>query len=382
MISPQAPQFNPARETARAQAQALRLRGMEFHAKGDQQTALDLLLQARAIAPEAPIIHLNLGQTYERLNQTDAATRAYFLAVTKARRQGLWLDEASVAPSILPNVLHAMQFVAHHRDEVLLRLLEPHETRFGVSNLVRVRRALDVYLERDLSKPASAQQRPLFMYVPGLTETPYLAKERFDWVEKALTAQPEIAAEAKAVLSVPAELESFLQIENPAELGNYLGGSNASPRWDAYFFYRHGRAYAEHLSACPATANFLQDFPKVHIESHAPEICFSVLAPGTHILPHTGVTNSRVVAHLPLLLPKQCALKVADVERAWRMNEVLIFDDTFEHEAWNNSTQPRVILLMDTWHPDLSEPEQIALAALVEGIGVFNRGEAASEPAH
>ena len=86
------------------------------------------------------------------------------------------------------------------------------------------------------------------------------------------------------------------------------------------------------------------------------------------------MTNLRLVAHLPLILPEHCALKVAGIERAWKLNEVLIFDDTYEHEAWNRSAQTRVILLMDTWHPDLTEAEQVALTELIENIGHFNRG--------
>ena len=112
----------------------------------------------------------------------------------------------------------------------------------------------------------------------------------------------------------------------------------------------------------------------MEIAGHAPEICFSVLSSGTHILPHTGVSNSRVVVHLPLVLPGQCALTVAGIEREWQKGQLLIFDDTFEHEAWNRSDSDRVILLMDAWHPDLREAERIALAELVFQIGIFNRG--------
>jgi aspartate beta-hydroxylase len=65
---------------------------------------------------------------------------------------------------------------------------------------------------------------------------------------------------------------------------------------------------------------------------------------------------------------------VAGIERAWKTDEVLVFDDTFEHEAWNRSDHTRVILLMDAWHPELTEPERVALTELVEGIGHFNRG--------
>ena len=82
-----------------------------------------------------------------------------------------------------------------------------------------------------------------------------------------------------------------------------------------------------------------------------------------------------MVAHLPLVVPPGCALHVLGEEpHAWREGEVMVFDDTFEHEAWNRSGELRVILLMDTWNPWLSEAERLACTRLVEGIGDFRLG--------
>ncbi|MEE7566058.1 aspartyl/asparaginyl beta-hydroxylase domain-containing protein, partial [Xanthomonas sp. Kuri4-3] len=109
---------------------------------------------------------------------------------------------------------------------------------------------------------------------------------------------------------------------------------------------------------------------------HAPEICFSVLAPGTHILPHRGVTNTRLTVHLPLVVPGQCALRAGGELHEWQEGHALVFDDSFEHEAWNRSTESRTILLMDTWNPHLDLPEREAIEHLVAGIGDFNRAVA------
>ena len=78
--------------------------------------------------------------------------------------------------------------------------------------------------------------------------------------------------------------------------------------------------------------------PLVRIREHAPEVMFSVLTPGTHILPHRGVTNTRVVCHLPLVVPEDCALVVGGEQHEWREGEAVAFDDTYEHEAWNRGT--------------------------------------------
>ena len=370
-----------------AAAQFLRQQAKQLRDIGDFVKAQAQLRAAIAIFPEAPILHLELGEIFAQLGNVDAATRAYYRAVMKARAKGLWLDEATVAPAILPQVLRAMQFVERHRDGVLQALLEPLYARFGKAELSRVTQALNIYLNLDATKPANPAQRPLFLYVPGLTETPYLDAACFPWINAALAARVGIIEEARAVLERRNGLQPFLNALPGQNLDAYLGASpqngaplqthlnlTPKPSWDAHFFYRHGQAVPENLAASPATAALLAQMPLVKIAEHAPEICFSVLAPGTHIKLHTGVTNLRVVAHLPLILPGNCALKVAGIERAWRIDEVLVFDDTFEHEAWNRSEGIRVILLMDAWHPDLSAPERIAFAELVEKIGCFNRG--------
>ena len=111
----------------------------------------------------------------------------------------------------------------------------------------------------------------------------------------------------------------------------------------------------------------------MRIHDHAPEICFSLLTPGSHILPHRGVTNTRIVVHLPLLVPEDAALNVGGEPHVWRVGEAVAFDDTYEHEAWNRSASNRVIVLMDAWNPHLTEAEREAVTDLVIAIGEFGK---------
>jgi aspartate beta-hydroxylase len=85
------------------------------------------------------------------------------------------------------------------------------------------------------------------------------------------------------------------------------------------------------------------------------------------------VTNTRVVTHLPLIIPDDCALRVGGETHVWQTGQCVTFDDTFEHEAWNRSDQTRVVLIFDNWNPDLSEAERAAVTDLVEAIGDFNQ---------
>jgi aspartate beta-hydroxylase len=120
--------------------------------------------------------------------------------------------------------------------------------------------------------------------------------------------------------------------------------------------------------------------PLVHIRGHAPEVLFSILTPGSHILKHHGVTNTRLVTHLPLMIPEDCAINVGGVEHAWQEGRCVTFDDTFEHEAWNKSDKVRAVMILDSWHPDLTEAERDAIALLVGGIGDFNQAAKVAAP--
>ena len=111
----------------------------------------------------------------------------------------------------------------------------------------------------------------------------------------------------------------------------------------------------------------------MRIPEHAPEICFSVLTPDTHILPHHGSTNTRLVTHLPLVVPPDCAIRVGDDVHEWKEGECITFDDTFLHEAWNRSDRTRAVLILDVWNPYLSDVEKAAVTALITAIRQFNR---------
>ncbi len=102
---------------------------------------------------------------------------------------------------------------------------------------------------------------------------------------------------------------------------------------------------------------------------------FSVLAPRTHIPPHTGSSNTRMVVHLPLVLPPNCAFRVGNDTRDWKMGEAWVFDDTIEHEAWNNSPQTRSILIFDVWNPYLSAAERELVAAMMMAKKAYSAGE-------
>ena len=173
------------------------------------------------------------------------------------------------------------------------------------------------------------------------------------------------------MLARDANFEDFVRLKAGDSMERYLAGR--APAWEALFFYRHGVRYDETHTLCPETSAVLDSIDLFRVPGQAPEILFSVLRPGTHILPHHGICNARSVMHLPLLVPSDCALNLVDVAtRTWTEGEPMLFDDTYLHEAWNRSDSIRMILLMDCWNPHLSLAEREAVVRITQVIGAMD----------
>ncbi len=107
---------------------------------------------------------------------------------------------------------------------------------------------------------------------------------------------------------------------------------------------------------------------------------FSLLKPKTRIPPHNGVTNVRLVTHLALIIPDGCGFRVGNQSRQWVPGKAWVFDDTIEHEAWNDSDKLRVVLIFDIWHPQLTPPERAMITALAAGVQAFAGDTSGFEP--
>ncbi|MDZ4812904.1 MAG: aspartyl/asparaginyl beta-hydroxylase domain-containing protein [Pseudomonadota bacterium] len=346
--------------------------GIAQHAGGALAEARETLLEALRLDPQQALTRLHLAQVMQQAGDLRGAAQHYYRALLLAQSKGQWLDEFTTPAHLRNAVLRAMDVVDRERGGLLDRVLDPFRQTHGAAALARVQHCLDGHLKRIALVPTDPLQRPRFLYFPGLPSPTFLPLSLFPWIESLQSGWTAISDEAAQTLSQPAALRPFLNFESEEQIGAYLQGG-AAPSWDAAFFYREGACFPEQHARCPNTSAALEALPLVRIREHAPEICFSVLAPETHILPHTGVTNIRLVAHLPLIIPPDCAISVGGETHVWREGEVVIFDDTFEHEAWNRSDRPRVVLLMDTWNPYLTPVEQQAMSALIGEIGDFNR---------
>ena len=352
-------------------AQALWNLGSSYLALEKFDEAHRALARAVELAPKAFMVRLHYAHALERLGRERAALTQYFGAITQAQLQNRWLGDETTAPPLRQLVKHAMAFTYDGRKQVFEALLAPLRARHGEEALRRVADCLRIYLGELPANYPDPRQRPKFLFFPGLPSTTYFERELFPWYGAFEANFAAIKYELAAVMAAQQGIEPFLKFHKPEDVQGYLGGIE-KPVWDAYFFYRHGERYDTHHRDCPRTSAALDPVPLCRIREHAPEVCFSVLTPGTHILKHRGVTNTRLVTHLPLIVPDNCAISVGGEERVWREGECFTFDDTFEHEAWNRGDSTRVVMLLDVWNPHLTDVEREAVTALVEGIGDFN----------
>lgn len=362
-------------------AQAGMALALAWRQLGDAAAERSSLEQVLARQPTSFLALLRLGQLEQAAGEADAALRHYFAAIYQAQVQGRWLSDATTAPVLQAEVRQAMDFVDRGRLELFMQVLEPLRQRHGPRALTRVEHGLRIYLGLSPAEYADPRQQPTFFYMPGLPTHPYPDRSLFPWLEVLEQSTAAIRAEMLASREADdTDYRPFLGLPAQALPDGLLAGSRGTPAWDAYFLYRHGQAMQAHHQACPATVAALAQTPLVQIRDHAPEICFSVLAPGSHILPHRGVTNTRLTAHLPLIVPDDCALVVGGETHVWQPGRAMVFDDSFEHEAWNRSDELRVILLMDTWNPWLQPEEREAVTELVTAIGDFAKAAGTAPP--
>ncbi|MDT7525358.1 aspartyl/asparaginyl beta-hydroxylase domain-containing protein [Pseudidiomarina sp. GXY010] len=317
--------------------------------------------------PYAFTTRLLVARFAEMLGQPEAAFLHYSQAINTAQSLGFWLNDASTAPWCRPFVQHALKVSAQQRIAQGQQWISELQRDYEQQDLARVIKAVRMHTGEIAVEHHDKRQLPSYFYVPDLPVAPQFPREAMPFIDEYEAAAAGIQADLHRVLETQAEFPRFQYQGGEEQLTE--GGS-----WDAFFFYRHGNAFTENLAQCPTTASVLDSLPLCRIPQHSPEVCFSILRPGAHILPHRGVTNLRSVLHLGLDIPTDCALHLPDItEIHWDEGKAFAFDDTYLHEAWNRSDRTRIVLLADIWNPYLTEVERAALTDVMVKLGEFNR---------
>jgi tetratricopeptide (TPR) repeat protein len=229
------------------------------------------------------------------------------------------------------------------------------------------RRRLARFRSNVLRRTRPYHSDPSHFHYPGLVEREFHDAEDFPWLADLAAATGTIRAEFERVMAAErAELVPYVQYPDDVPLRQWAE-LNRNPAWTAIHLTRLGAAIEANARHCPATMKLLAGFDQAAMAGFGPNAMFSLLAPGARIPPHTGVANTRLVCHLPLIVPPGCWFRVGAETRLWRVGEPFVFDDTIEHEAANPSGELRVVLIFDIWHPGLSAAERAAVAAVIRG---------------
>lgn len=225
----------------------------------------------------------------------------------------------------------------------------------------RIGQAVDIMLGKKTIYP----QSPSKFFFPELPHIQFYDHRDFSWSEGVIEQADVIREELAALVSANAVFDPYVKhhanVPKLSEMGRQLIGKTD---WSAYHLWQDGEAKADHMAHCPKTLEILKAAPIPKIPTVSPSVLFSKLDATSDIPPHSGICNTRLICHLPLINPPGCWLRVGNQVREWIDGEMLIFDDSIEHEAKNPTGENRTVLIFDVWRPELTEEER----ALVEVI--------------
>lgn len=379
--------------------QALSSLGIHALQRGDLQAGLELLNSSRAVAPRDLLVLMTLANVHRQRGDSAAEREAfdaalavdpYYLPALLARAG--WLERFSgakaaaatyanclkIAPppehwpdAFKPQLEYARAVVDRHSAALLKHVaskVAELQSQLPAALAPRWREAVNIVAKR--AKPYFSECNQL--HVPRLPAIPFFDRSEFPWLVEMEAKTAVIRDELAAALSAQQDQFNPYIEYAPGQPVNQWRELNHSKKWSAYHLWRGGVPQADNLARCPETAASLGNARMAEIGGLCPNAMFSALAPHSTIPPHNGETNARVVAHLPLIVPEGCTYRVGADERGWTVGEILVFDDTIEHEARNDSDELRVVLIFDLWNPLLAPAERAMVQAITAAARSFS----------
>jgi len=253
---------------------------------------------------------------------------------------------------------YAAQFEAFLRERLAARGLRAGRSRFADS--------LDILTGRK----QIYFQAPRQYFLPELPQIQFYDRQQFPWLDRLEAATADIRAELIEILKEDSAFTPYIEANPRLPQTENLELLNDSA-WSAFYLWKHGERVAQNAARCPKTMSALDDVPFARVPNRSPSVLFSLLRPGARIPPHTGEVNTRLICHLPLIVPDNCRFRVGNDTRVLAEGKAWVFDDTIEHEAWNGSERTRVILLFEIWRPELTMEERALVSAMFEAIDAY-----------
>ena len=367
--------------------------GLEALERRDARSAAEHFHIACSRDPGAPPLWMNLARAQRELGDPEAERAALervlmidqrdLLALIRLAELHERLGEEALAAQRWSAVISLSAGIGDRSAEFVQLIERAKSYVEGQSR--KLAEAVDERLAGDLAEASARDSRRLQaaagamlgrraiyanqcegLHYPFLPADEFFDREHFPWLGELEAATGEILAELQAILTDRAQaLEPYIAMA-PGTPASKWSALDKSLDWGAFHLWKEGKRIDENCTRAPRTAALAEALPLCRIEGRAPAVFFSILKAGSHIPPHTGVTNVRSIVHLPLIVPLGCAFRVGGETREWRKGEAFVFDDTIEHEAWNRSGEDRAVLIVDTWNPHLSEHERTMVCRLYE----------------
>ena len=336
---------------------------------GDTTATLTAVDEILKLDPQNVRALLIKGDHYCELNDLRAAAAYYGHAVTLVNHAG------TIPPGLSADIQHARDMQAKFI-EVFYQHLDSSLKAVGYDPAISSKRfthSLELLQGKKQRQVEQQQfvQMPHVHFFPGLPLIQFYPRENFSWMDRVESATDDICQELQAILKLGGnEFEPYIQgnANRPQKTSADLLNNKD---WTSCYIWKNGTPVPEMVERCPKTMAALAEVPLTRIKGRSPSILFSRLEPGAKILPHTGLLNSRLICHLPLIVPDGCGFRVGSETREWVKGKAWAFDDSINHEAWNSSDRTRIILLFDIWRPEMTGEECRLVAALLEAVDSF-----------
>ncbi|MEM7458929.1 MAG: aspartyl/asparaginyl beta-hydroxylase domain-containing protein [Pseudomonadota bacterium] len=213
-------------------------------------------------------------------------------------------------------------------------------------------------------------QEPRSFFYPELPDREFYEPSDYAWTQKLIAAEDQIRKEFAALHARPGAFTPYIHASGnvPVDRNNPLLDSDD---WSAVHIQKNGVVNEDFAALMPSVPEALSEAPLEDIDQRGPTVLISRLAPGARIPPHTGYLNTRLTCHLPIIIPGGCGLRCGNETRHWRSGEMLMFNDSIDHEAWNTSSEERFVLIFFVWRPELSAMDRVMIKSLIEGIDTY-----------
>jgi len=317
---------------------------------GTNERAKSEYKRCLALMPNNMMVYLYAGYFLQQRGQLNQALALYSL--------GQDLDSNLVLLYRYENVDYQTQLRSHAADVALrehFAKLHQSSLQSSASDSI-IHNAVWPQSHNKAFQYRHIQQKPHLFYLPDLRAEAVFDNNALAWCAVVENNYPKIRGEFENLTHLILE-EGAPYLSKDYKMAGFesLSGSD---NWTALHFYENGIANNQLIKLMPETVGLLKEIPLYRLNENPYEVFFSLLKPDQHIKPHFGLSNHSLTVHLPIVVPGNGYLRVGDEKNVWHEGRLIVFDDSFEHEAINNSDDIRIVLIFSIWHPDLTLIEQ------------------------